>query len=69
MEKHRVKAKFHNGRIVCVSQILCTDCPEKKNCEDIDIYIDGKYEGSRACMSHDSHKRENRRMKQQRWEK
>ncbi|WP_156778781.1 hypothetical protein [Clostridium formicaceticum] len=45
MERYRVKAKFDQGRIVCISQIFSTDCCEKDKYEDIDLYIDSKYEG------------------------
>lgn len=69
MEKHRSKCKFHQGKIVCASEILCSDCPEKNNCEDIDLYIDSKFEGSKDCMTHNSYKRKNRRIKQKGWEK
>ncbi|SHI75597.1 hypothetical protein SAMN02745975_00542 [Geosporobacter subterraneus DSM 17957] len=68
MEKHRCKVKFKLGKIECASE-FCADCADRKTCEDMDVYLDDKYDGSRACMSHDSHKRENRRVKQQRWEK
>ncbi|TCO79120.1 hypothetical protein [Marinisporobacter balticus] len=69
MEKHRCKVKFHNGKIVCASEILCLDCPEKDKCEDIDVYIDDKYWGSKDCMSHDSYERRNKRIRQKRWGK
>ncbi|MFT9496620.1 hypothetical protein [Anaerosolibacter sp.] len=67
MEKHRCKVKFHNEKIVCASEILCADCPEKKNCEDIEVFIHEKYEKIKNCMSHDSHRREKGKMKQRRW--
>jgi len=70
MGKHRCKAKFDTGRkIICASEVLCSDCPEIKKCQDIDIYIDGKHEGIQDCMSHDSYRRENGKMKQKRWGK
>ncbi|WP_041720736.1 hypothetical protein [Alkaliphilus metalliredigens] len=69
MEKYRVKAKFHKREIVCISQILCSDCPESNNCQDIDIFIEQKYQGVRDCMSHDSHEKRNGKLKQRRWGK
>ncbi|MBB6214974.1 hypothetical protein HNQ80_001059 [Anaerosolibacter carboniphilus] len=69
MEKHLCRVKFHNGLIVCASEVLCTDCPERKKCQEITINLDEKYEGVRECMSHDSYRREKRKMKQKRWGK
>lgn len=67
MEKHRCKVKFHNEKIVCASEILCADCPERKKCEDITINIEEKFEGVKECMSHDSHRREKGKVRQKRW--
>jgi len=69
LEKHRCNIRFHEGKIVCASEILCRDCPTKKDCEDVDIFIEDKFENSKDCMSHDSHKRKNRRIKQKGWGK
>lgn len=69
MEKHRCKVKFHNNKIVCASEILCSECPQVKECEDIDLYIDGKYECSKELMTHDSYKRKGKRIVQTRWKK
>jgi hypothetical protein len=69
VEKHRVKAKFEKRAIICMSEILCDDCPEKEKCQDIDIFIEGKYQGTRDCMSHDSHEKRKGKVKQKRWGK
>ena len=69
MEKHRCRVKFHNNKIVCASEILCSDCPLKNECEDIDLYIDSKYSGIKDCMTHDCNERKNRRIKQKGWGK
>lgn len=69
MEKHRCKMKFNKGKIVCASEILCSDCPENKKCEDIDIYIDSKFDGVGDCMTPDAYKRKNKKIKQTRFEK
>ena len=63
MEKHKCKIKFHEDKIIC------SDCPEKDKCEDIDIYIDDKYFGSKDCMSHDSYEKKNKKMRQKGWRK
>ena len=67
MEKHRCNVKFDNGKIVCASEILCSDCPERKKCQEIDIYIENKYAGIADCMTHDSHARDKGKIKQKRW--
>lgn len=69
MEKYRVKAKFHNRKIVCISQIFCSDCCEINECEDIDIFIEEKFEGTKDCMTHNSYEKRNGKIKQKRWEK
>lgn len=69
MEKHKCRAKFHNRKIVCASEILCEDCPEKNSCQEIDIYIEGKYEGVRDCMTKDSYARDRGKLKQKTWER
>lgn len=67
MNKYRCKVKFYDNKIVCASQFLCSDCPQISECEDIDLYIDEKYDCSKDCMTHDSHKRKGRRIVQRRW--
>lgn len=69
MDKHKCKVKFHNRKIVCASQILCTDCPEQDGCQDIDIYIESRFEGVRECMTKDSYAREKGKLRQKTWEK
>jgi len=69
MVKHKSKVKFHNRKIVCASQILCDDCPESDKCQDIDIHIDGKYDGVKDCMTKNSYARDKGKLKQKTWEK
>lgn len=66
MEKHRCKVKFDGRKIVCASEILCSDCPESNKCQDIDIFIEEKFENVKGCMSANSHKRKNGRLHQTR---
>ena len=69
MEKHSCKVKFHKAKIVCASESLCEDCPEREKCEDIDLYIDSKYWGVEDCMTSDSHEKKKGKIKQKRWGK
>jgi len=69
MEKHKCKVKFHNRKIVCASEILCSDCPESDECQDIDLYIEGKFEGAKDCMTKNSYARDRGKIKQKTWEK
>ena len=45
MEKHPCKVKLHQNKIVCASEILCDDCPERNKCQDMVINLDDKYGG------------------------
>ena len=69
IEKHICKVKFHNRKIVCASAVLCLDCSEAETCEDIDIYIEGPYEGIEGCMTTDSYEKKNGKIRQKRWGK
>lgn len=66
MSKHRCRIKFKQGKIECASE-FCADCADKKNCEELTIDIEDKFEGIESCMAHDSHKREKGKMRQKRW--
>ena len=69
LEKHRVKIKFDGNKIVCASDTQCPRCPDKNSCEDIDVFIESKYQGINDCMTHDAYKRKNGKVNQTRFGK
>ncbi|MBB6218199.1 hypothetical protein HNQ80_004339 [Anaerosolibacter carboniphilus] len=67
MERYACRVKIKGSQIVCASSVQCTDCLDKNKCEEMDIFIDGKYQGVESCMSHDRFKRDKGKVKQTGW--
>lgn len=65
MTKYISRAKFNDkGMIICCSQTECINCKDIDSCEELDFYIDSKYEGVNTCMKERSYKKVNGRVRQ-----
>lgn len=67
MERFACRVKLKGNQIVCASSVKCTGCQDKDKCEELDIYIKGKYQGVSDCMTHDSHEKRSGKVIQKRW--
>ena len=65
MRKYISRAKFNEkGKIICCSQTKCLKCKDIDSCEELDFYIDSKYEGVNECMTERTYKKINGRVRQ-----
>lgn len=65
MKKYISRAKFNEkGKIICCSQTRCVKCKNIDSCEELEFYIDSKYEGINDCMSERVYKRKKGRVRQ-----
>lgn len=59
------KAMFSpKGKLICASQVKCVACQYNSKCEDIELFIEDKFEGAKSCMDHRTYKRVNKRTQQ-----